>query len=130
MYSVCILYYPINFSLQTEVFILPQSTNNHFNFIYFNRVVKLWNALPEMDIELSILSLKKSLKNFFWCHFVCNFNPDSPCYLALSLSLLYITCFSLPSPINFWSFIGCRKFFPVCLQHSLITIPFMLLILC
>ena len=31
---------------------------------YYNRVVKLWNALPEMDLELSILSLKKSLKTF------------------------------------------------------------------
>ena len=79
--------------------LLPQSTNNHFNFIYFNRVVKLWNALPEMDLELSILSLKKSLKTFFWCHFTSNFNPDFPCtwhYLCPCS-----TCFSLPSPINF-----------------------------
>ena len=44
--------------------LLPQSTNNHLNFIYFNQVVKLWNALPKMDLELSILSLKKSLKKF------------------------------------------------------------------
>ena len=79
--------------------LLPQSTNNHFNFIYFNRVVKLWNALPEMDLELSILSWKKSPKKIFWCHFVSNFNPDSPCtwhYLCPCS-----TCFSLPSPINF-----------------------------
>ena len=78
--------------------LLPQSSNNHLNFIYFNRVVKLWNALPEMDLELSIFCLKKKLKSFFWNHFSAKFNPDSPCtwhYLCPCS-----TCFSLPSPLN------------------------------
>ena len=30
--------------------LLPQSFNTDLNFIYFNRVVKLWNALSDMDL--------------------------------------------------------------------------------
>ena len=41
--------------------ILPKSSNNHLKFVFFNRVVKLWNALPIIDLHLSINILKHNL---------------------------------------------------------------------
>ena len=41
-----------SFNLSKLVF-TSQPTNNHLNFIYFNQVVKLWNALSELGINCS-----------------------------------------------------------------------------
>ena len=58
---------------------IPLSANNHLNFFYFNRVVILWNSLPEIDLTLSRQCIKKHLKAHFYDHFLANFNPDSTC---------------------------------------------------
>ena len=48
---------------------------------YFYRLPRLWNALPPIDLNLSFLSIKHNLKQFFWNHFVNNFNPNYSCTL-------------------------------------------------
>ena len=55
------------------------SSNSHINFIYFNRVVRLWNALPEIDTTQPVPVIKKKLKSFLWSHFVDSFDSHSPC---------------------------------------------------
>ena len=52
-----------------------------YRHFYFNRLVRLWNSLPAgtIDLSLSYISIKKSLKQFFWDHFVHNFNSENPC---------------------------------------------------
>ena len=55
------------------------SPNNHLNFFYFNRVIKLWNALPVIDLQQSVSTFKLQLKAFLWDHFTANFNSDQPC---------------------------------------------------
>ena len=52
-----------------------------YRHFYFNRLVRLWNALPAgtVDISLSYTSIKKSLKIFFWNQFVHSFNSENPC---------------------------------------------------
>ena len=70
---------------------------NSLNMCYFNRVVKLWPALPEMDLELSIFVCKE-IKKFPLALVLYNFNPDFPCtwhYLCPCS-----TCFSLSSPLK------------------------------
>ena len=52
------------------------SSNNHF---YFNRVTRLWNALPVIDLERSVSSFKFQLKAFLWDPFSAHFNPNQPC---------------------------------------------------
>ena len=59
--------------------LLPQSPNNHINFLYFRRVVRLWNALPVIDLTQSISTTKRKLKSFFWQHFIRNFDSSLPC---------------------------------------------------
>ena len=46
---------------------------------YFNRIPRLWNSLPQIDMELSISTLKAKLKKFFWQHFTVNFDPNNAC---------------------------------------------------
>ena len=52
------------------------SVTRHF---YFNRVVKLWNCMPPIDLTMSYSKLKHTLKQIFWSHFITNFNPDNAC---------------------------------------------------
>ena len=52
------------------------SVTRHF---YFNRVVKLWNCMPPIDLSMSYSKLKHTLKQIFWSHFITNFNPDNAC---------------------------------------------------
>ena len=35
---------------------------------YFYRLPRLWNALPPIDLNLSFMSIKHNLKQFFWNH--------------------------------------------------------------
>lgn len=46
---------------------------------YFNRIVRLWNALPDLDLQRPIGIIKNKLTVFLWNHFNSNFNPDNPC---------------------------------------------------
>lgn len=46
---------------------------------YFNRVVRLWNAVPPIDLSLSVHTIKRHLMDFFWLHFKANFNPTQTC---------------------------------------------------
>ena len=46
---------------------------------YFKRIVRLWNALPPIDLSLSLSTIKARLKEFMWSHFLENFDPDMPC---------------------------------------------------
>ena len=48
-------------------------TNKQCHF-YFNRICKLWNSLPIINLNLSASTIKNQLKRFFWKHFTENFN--------------------------------------------------------
>ena len=47
--------------------------NRHF---YFNRLPRLWNSLPSIDLDQSVSSIKRQLKSIFWNHFVSHFDPN------------------------------------------------------
>ena len=79
--------------------LLPQSTNSHLCFIYFIRVTKLWNALPVMDLDLSLPTLKYHLYRYFWQHFLDTFDSDLPCTWHIICPCN--SCYSLPSPHNY-----------------------------
>ena len=59
--------------------LIPTSTNNHFNFFFINRTVRLWNALPVFDLEMPISKLKRALRSYMWQYFIDNFSPARPC---------------------------------------------------
>ena len=49
---------------------------SHF---YFNRIPRLWNRLPALDMTLSQQTLKKHIQDIFWSHFIVNFSSNNPC---------------------------------------------------
>ena len=51
------------------------SSSKHF---YFNRIVRLWNALRTPSIE-SFNTIKYKLLNYLWQHFLTHFNLDNLC---------------------------------------------------
>ena len=52
-----------------------------YRHFYFNRIVRLWNAIPKgiIDLSLPYIVIKKSLITFFWEHFTSHFHSDNPC---------------------------------------------------
>ena len=52
------------------------SANRHF---YFNRVARLWNAMPPIDITTSLLTIKRFLFRYLWNYFLIHFDRDNPC---------------------------------------------------
>ena len=79
------------------------STTRHF---YFNRIVRIWNQLPFLDLTLSFNSLKSIVIDHLWNHFVCNFNsfnvcsyhficPCNNCHLKSSFYIILLVLFLL-----------------------------------
>ena len=46
---------------------------------FHNRIIRLWNSAPIIDLSLSIDIIKKHLINFLWTKFTANFTSDHPC---------------------------------------------------
>ena len=59
------------------------STPRHF---YFNRIVRLWNLFPRIDLFLSLPSIKHLLLNHLWSNFCSNFNANNVCPFHLLCS--------------------------------------------
>ena len=113
---------------------LSSSSSQHS---YFNRLVRLWNFLPPIDISLSYPVLKAHLKRIFWTHFLTNFDSSLPC--SLHIICPCCKCKSLPVKSTFhnWNhlitctlqiiiltlFNGCHWI----LQHSFKTVILCLL---
>ena len=55
------------------------SRTNAVGHFYFNRLPRLWNSLPVIDLDKSLPSIKNLLKQFFWQQFLLKFNSDNPC---------------------------------------------------
>ena len=46
---------------------------------YFNRLPRLWNSLPPIDLTLSSSTIKSKIIKYFWHHFNSHFRSDNPC---------------------------------------------------
>ena len=54
----------------------PTTSSAHF---YFNRLPRLWNSLPFIDLNQSLSTIKRNVKKVLWEHCLKNFNPDNFC---------------------------------------------------
>ena len=87
---------PDNFHLDDYIVVVSSntraSTSNHLKrvqptiprlnstkFFYFNRVVKIWNALPPLDLALPYTTIKKQILSIFWQYFLHTYDVDTPC---------------------------------------------------
>ena len=89
----CLLYPPDNFNILNYVSFKSSSTRfgssnklqynyrrcNTTRHYYFNRIVRLWNKLPPINLSLPYRNIKQLLISIFWEHFVTHFNQDHPC---------------------------------------------------
>ena len=73
-----------------------QSLHCHF---YFNRIVRLWKHLPEIDASFFIDTIKNQLAVYLWNHFTTSFNSDSIC--AYHILCPCYGCSRQPVSVNF-----------------------------
>ena len=52
------------------------SCDHHF---FFNRIVRLWNSMPYIDLTLSFDQIKSKILSHLWSHFTVKFNSDLIC---------------------------------------------------
>ena len=55
---------------------IKYNSSRHF---YFNRLPRLWNSLPPINLELSTSTLKHQLINIFWSIFTSKFDDNNYC---------------------------------------------------
>ena len=60
----------------------PVRTNSHRHF-YFNRISRLWNFLPVIDLDMPVSSILSLLRTYFWNYFLNHFSSDNPCSFHL-----------------------------------------------
>ena len=65
------------------------NTNRHF---YFNRIPRIWNSLPPINLSHSTSTIKYKLLEHMWSHFLINFNPDIPCSFHLICPCNHCNC--------------------------------------
>ena len=56
-----------------------KSKNNTLGQFYFNRIPRLWNSLPCIDLDLSIPTIRAKLRHLIWNHFISTFDPNNIC---------------------------------------------------
>ena len=61
---------------------------NCVRHFYFNRLPRLWNSLPCIDIDKSLPVIKKDLHSIFWENFIATFNPVIPCTFTMYAHVL------------------------------------------
>ncbi len=76
-----------------------RSRTNLSRHFYFNRVCRLWNALPPIDLNLSFHTIKAKINCYLWSFFVENFNPHISCTFHFVCPCA--KCMSLPLPTNY-----------------------------
>ena len=56
-----------------------KSPTNSSRRFYFNRLPRLWNSLPPIDLDISLSTIKSTLIDYLWTHFNIHFNSEKPC---------------------------------------------------
>ena len=55
------------------------SSSTSTSHYYFNRLPRLWNSLPPIDLDSSTNTIKSSIIKYLWSHFDSHFDPQNPC---------------------------------------------------
>ena len=75
------------------------SKRNIQSHFYFNRIPRLWNSLPLLDISLSTTTIRAKLRKYLWNHFLTNFDPNNICTYHYVCPCLH--CSKLPIQSQF-----------------------------
>ena len=63
---------------------------------FFNRVIRIWNSLPYIDIQLPYSSIKRHILSIFWKYFLQSYSIDNPCSRCIACPCA--NCSKLPNP--------------------------------
>ena len=66
----------IKFISQAASSVCQNKQTKHF---YFNRLPRLWNSLPPIDLNQSHDTIMNSIKTHFWDYFMDNFDDNITC---------------------------------------------------
>ena len=55
------------------------SSANYLRHFYLNRIPRLWNSLPPIDLSSSPNAIKATVTKYLWSYFESNFNSTNPC---------------------------------------------------
>ena len=77
----------------------PRTTSAVQRHFYFNRITRLYNYLPAINISLPTNIIKCQLIQHLWTHFYNNFNSDRSCTFHLLCPCH--RCSSVPISVNF-----------------------------
>ena len=66
------------------------TTSSSYHKSSFNKIIRLWNSMPVIDLTLSLSNIKTLLTNYLWTNFGANFISDYTYALPL-LSLFQVT---------------------------------------
>lgn len=75
-----------------------QARTNSSRHFYFNRLPRIFNALPSFDFAVSVNQIKSHLKKFLWDNFIFNFDPGNTC--SFHFLCPCHKCMSSPTPLN------------------------------
>ena len=72
------------------------TTTSSYHKSYFNRIIRLWNSMPIIDLTLSLSTIKILLTSYLWTNFSANFISDytctfhmlCPCYRCSKLPII------------------------------------------
>ena len=72
----------------------PHLNTTSCRHLYFNRMVRLWNLLPNIDLQLPFNSIKRHILDIFWQVFIQQFDVNNSCtwfnlYLVCVLNVLH-----------------------------------------
>ena len=91
----------MTFELQDVLFFIKSFKEPSTSFDIRNFLPHVQDRLPSIDLDQPLLSIKKSLRTYFWNAFTSKFNVDSPCTYHLVCPCS--KCALLPVPHNFHS---------------------------
>ena len=55
------------------------TSNNYTRNFYFNRISRLWNKLPSIDLSQPLSVIKVNIYKYLHQHFTVHFSADNPC---------------------------------------------------
>ena len=100
---------------RTDSSIPRLNATKHF---FFNRVTRIWNALPPIDMHRSFFSIRRNILSIFWKYFLDSYSIDRPCswhfvpvlavvvyhHLVLVLIISTSVVYYRPICMSVWSF--------------------------
>ena len=75
-------------------------STNRIRHFYFSRLPRLWNYLPTINLEKSVMSIKSDITAFFWTRFQQTFDPSRLCTYHAVCPCARCSSLSLPNNFN------------------------------